>query len=39
VAGLSDRLEVFACEDCRDFWFERDGIRLSLEAFRNGGLA
>jgi uncharacterized protein (DUF983 family) len=39
VAGVSDAVEVFACEDCRDYWFERDGVRLSLDAIRRGGLA
>jgi hypothetical protein len=35
VAGVADAVEVFACEECRDYWFERDGVRVSPEALRS----
>jgi predicted RNA-binding Zn-ribbon protein involved in translation (DUF1610 family) len=31
-------VDVFACDDCGDFWFERDGSRLTPAAMRDLGL-
>lgn len=39
VAGVVRGVEVYACEDCREFWFERDGRPVSLESIRRGRLA
>jgi hypothetical protein len=33
-----DRVDVFACDECGDFWFERDGARMTAEAMRRLGL-
>jgi hypothetical protein len=33
-----DRVDVFACDECGDFWFEREGDRLTAEAMRRLGL-
>ena len=33
-----DRVDMFACDECGDFWFERDGDRLTAEAMRKLGL-
>jgi hypothetical protein len=33
-----DRVDVFACDECGDFWFESDGDRLTAEAMRRLGL-
>lgn len=33
-----DRVDVFACDECGDFWFERDGDRLTADAMRKLGL-
>jgi hypothetical protein len=32
-----DRVDLFACEHCGEFWFERDGTRLTSEAMRSLG--
>jgi hypothetical protein len=33
-----DRVEMFACDECGDFWFERAGTRLTAAAMRELGL-
>jgi hypothetical protein len=33
-----DRVDVFACDECGDFWFERDAVQLTAEAMRRLGL-
>ncbi|MGH2726878.1 MAG: hypothetical protein ACRDKS_07855 [Actinomycetota bacterium] len=33
-----DSVDLFACDDCGDFWFERDGTRLTSEAMRDLGV-
>jgi hypothetical protein len=33
-----DRVDMFACDECGDFWFERDGARMNAEAMRRLGL-
>jgi hypothetical protein len=37
-ASELDRVEMFACDDCGDFWFERHGARLTADALRELGL-
>jgi hypothetical protein len=31
-------IEMLACDDCGDFWFERAGRRLTADAMRELGL-
>jgi hypothetical protein len=33
-----ERVEMFACDRCGDFWFEREGRRLTADAMRALGL-
>jgi hypothetical protein len=33
-----EHVDVFACDDCGDFWFERAGVRLTATAMRELGL-
>jgi transposase-like protein len=33
-----ESVDLFACDDCGDFWFERDGTRLTTEAMRDLGV-
>jgi hypothetical protein len=33
-----DRVDMFACDECGDFWFECDGARMNAEAMRRLGL-
>lgn len=33
-----DQVDLFACESCGEFWFERDGLRLTADAMRRLGL-
>lgn len=33
-----DLVDLFACDVCGDFWFERAGTRLTAEAMRKLGL-
>ena len=33
-----DQVDLFACDDCGDFWFERAGTRLTAAAMRDLGL-
>ena len=33
-----DRVEMFACDECGDFWFERHGERLTADGLRMLGL-
>ncbi len=37
-ASELDRVEMFACDECGDFWFERRGARLTADALRHLGL-
>jgi hypothetical protein len=37
-ASEMDRVEMFACDECGDFWFERHGARLTADAMRSLGL-
>ncbi len=37
-ASERDRVEMFACDECGDFWFERQGTRLTADAMRALGL-
>jgi len=37
-ASELDRVEMFACDECGDFWFERRGSRLTSDALRAIGL-
>jgi hypothetical protein len=37
-ASELDRVEMFACDECGDFWFERHGARLTAEGLRSLGL-
>lgn len=37
-ASELDRVEMFACDECGDFWFERHGSRLTADALRALGL-
>ena len=37
-ASELDRVEMYACDECGDFWFERSGMRLSADALRSLGL-
>jgi len=37
-ASELDRVEMFACDECGDFWFERHGARLTADALRTMGL-
>jgi len=32
------RVEMFACDECGDFWFERAGVRLTAAAMRELGI-
>jgi hypothetical protein len=36
-ANEHDRVDLFACDVCGDFWFERAGTRLTAEAMRDLG--
>jgi len=38
AADEGDRVEVFACDACGDFWFERGGVRMTADAMRRLGL-
>jgi len=33
-----ERVVMFACDACGDFWFERDGVLLNAAAMRELGL-
>ena len=37
-ASELDRVEMYACDECGDFWFERHGARLTADALRGLGL-
>ena len=37
-ATVHDQVDLFACDDCGDFWFERAGVRLTAYAMRELGL-
>jgi hypothetical protein len=37
-ASEFDAVDLFACDACGDFWFERHGIRLTADAMRALGL-
>lgn len=37
-ATVHDQVDLYACDDCGDFWFERSGVRLTAAAMRNLGL-
>lgn len=37
-ATVRDQVDLFACDDCGDFWFERGGVRLTADAMRTLGL-
>jgi hypothetical protein len=37
TSGL-DRVHMYACDACGDFWFEREGTRLTAVAMRELGL-
>jgi len=37
TTGL-DRVQMYACDACGDFWFEREGTRLTAAAMRDLGL-
>jgi len=37
-ASERDRVEMFACDACGDFWFERGGSRLTADRMRELGL-
>lgn len=37
-ASELDRVEMFACDECGDFWFERAGQRLTADDMRELGL-
>jgi len=34
----TQRVVMFACDSCGDFWFEREGVRLTANAMRDLGL-
>jgi len=38
AASEFDRVDMFACDACGDFWFERAGVRLTGVAMRELGL-
>jgi hypothetical protein len=38
LAAYVEPVEMFACDECGDFWFERAGRRLTAEAMRDLGL-
>ncbi len=33
-----EAIDLFACDDCGDFWFERGGTRLTAETMEDLGL-
>lgn len=37
-ANEGESVELYACDDCGDFWFERGGTRLTSAAMRELGL-
>lgn len=37
VAGFRNAIEVFACEDCGDYWFESAGATVSLDGIGDAG--
>ncbi|MGH2785801.1 MAG: hypothetical protein ACRDJ1_11105 [Actinomycetota bacterium] len=37
-ASERDQVDLFACDDCGDFWFERYGTRMTADAMRDLGL-
>ena len=37
-ATVHDQVDLYACDDCGDFWFERAGVRLTADAMRELGL-
>ena len=38
LAAYVEPVEMLACDECGDFWFERDGHRLTADAMRDLGL-